>query len=319
MDLDGLRILVTRPAGRADDLMRAIAAAGGSSAHIPLLTVDALDSQRDAALWQHTEQTLRRLAHYRRVIAISVNAVHYGMRWIAAALQQSAVPHALQLPAHIAWYGIGAATLDELKRWGIEARGGAAGATSEALLALPELQTVRGEAILILRGVGGRETLASVLRERGAAVEYAECYRRSVPQLDAAQRQLLQRAAFDAVCVNSAETLRNLWHYLTIDQDNTAVDQDAPTMDQDAATINQNIATMDRYAARQQRPPNASPAATAPVLQRQYQRMALIVPSERVAQLAVSLGFVAVVEAANAGTAATLTALREINKQRIGR
>jgi uroporphyrinogen-III synthase len=283
MHLDGLRVLITRPAGRADDLLRAIAAAGGNPTHVALLTVSPLDAQNDAAVWQHTEYCIRRLPHYQRIIAISVNAVHHGMAWIAAAWpSQTDAPHALQLPPHLAWYGIGAATIAEFARTGIAARGGSAGATSEALLALPELRAVRGEAILILRGIGGRETLAGVLRERGASIDYAECYRRSAPQLDSGEQQLLLSAAFDAVCVNSAETLQNLWHYL-------------------------QLITLQSVALQ--------PTNTSMALQSQYQRMALIVPSERVAALAAKLGFLSIVTAANAGTAATLTALHDIIEQ----
>jgi len=48
-----------------------------------------------------------------------------------------------------------------------------------------------------------------------------------------------------------------------------------------------------------------------------YRGMALLVPSERVAQRAAELGFRSVVTAANAGTAATLTTLREIAKRKL--
>lgn len=201
-DLNGLRILVTRPRERADDLLAAIAAAGGRAVHVPLLAVEPLDALRDAEAWRATERKMRELARYRRVIAISVNAVHYGLQWLAA--------DDVVVPEQIEWYGIGAATAAEFARHGIAAHGGGAGATSEALLALPDLQNVRGESILILRGIGGREALADALRARGASVDYAECYRRCAPRLDAEQQALLRECAFDAVCVNSAETLRNL-------------------------------------------------------------------------------------------------------------
>jgi uroporphyrinogen-III synthase len=200
--LAGLRVLVTRPQGRADDLQRAIVAAGGSVEHVPMLAIEPLDALRDAAQWRATEDKLRHVARYRRVIAISVNAVHYGVPWLQS--------QAAGIADGIVWYGIGAATAAEFARFGIAAHGGGAGATSEALLALPDLQNVRGETILILRGIGGRETLAGALRERGAEVEYAECYRRAAPRFDEAARALLRRAGFDALCVNSAETLQHL-------------------------------------------------------------------------------------------------------------
>lgn len=204
MQLSGKRILITRPAGRADDLCAAIAAQGGSAVHIPLLGVAALDPVGDAALCAKTRAQIAALASYQRVIAISVNAVHFGVQWLAAQHDLTA------LPGGITWYGIGGATIAEFARNHIVARGGSVASSSEALLALPELQSVAGENILILRGIGGRETLAATLRARGAQVDYAECYRRVAPQLGAEHNAELQTAAFAAVCVNSAETLGNL-------------------------------------------------------------------------------------------------------------
>jgi uroporphyrinogen-III synthase len=266
-DLAGLRVLVTRPADRADDLLDAIAAAGGSAVHIPMLTITALDAQRDTLQWQHTTECFQRLANYRRIIAISVNAVHYGMAWIERCAAEKDLDAARN---NATWYGIGAATIAELAQRGIAARGGSAGATSEALLAAADLQNVRGEAILILRGVGGRETLAGVLRERDATVDYAECYRRSAPLLDADQSSVLRGAAFDAVSVNSAETLQNLADHLT------------------------PLQALEKYC-----------------------ELPLLVPSHRVAERAGELGFRRIANAANAGTAATLTALREIAKRNL--
>ena len=259
--LHGLRVLVTRPSGRADELLAAITAFGGRAEHIPLLAVTPLNELRDAASWQRTRQHVLELDRYQRVIAISVNAVHYGLQWI-----ENYWP---QLPWGIAWYGIGAATVAELARFDIIAHSGpvtsaAAPMNSEALLARPELQQLDGERILILRGVGGRETLAETLRERGARVDYAECYRRVEPELDAAAQRALREFAFDAVCVNSAETLMNLWQRLD------------------------------------------------PAARLQLQQCAVIVPSARVATLAGTLGLRRVCEAANAGTAATMTTLRDI-------
>ena len=49
---------------------------------------------------------------------------------------------------------------------------------SEGVLELSSLQNIEQEKILIWRGVGGRETLASVLRQRDAHVDYAELYER---------------------------------------------------------------------------------------------------------------------------------------------
>ena len=204
--LQALRVLVTRPQGRADALVAAIAARGAEVVHIPLLAVEPLHAQNDATICTAMTQRIRELDQYHRVIAISVNALHFGVPWIEK--------YWSSLPPHIVWYGIGAATLATYAEYGIAAHGGGAAMNSEALLALPDLQSLHGERILILRGVGGREQLAAVLRERGAQIDYAECYRRVEPVLDADQRAQLQGMAFDAICVNSNETLQNLWQCL---------------------------------------------------------------------------------------------------------
>jgi len=290
MSLAGLRVLVTRPADRAADLVRAIELAGGSAAHIPMLAVQPLDAQRDAPQWQHTDACFERLASYRRIIAISVNAVHYGLTWIEGlAWIERRAPENTAHAAASTWYGIGAATVAELAKWRIAARGGSAGATSEELLALPDLQNVRGETILILRGVGGRETLAGVLRERGAAVDYAECYRRTAPLLNEEQRRLLFAANFDAVSVNSAETLQNLAEQLSL---------------------------VERLVLAERRSLAGQQAAAVSTLER-YRAMPLLVPSARVAERAEALGFRYPAVAANAGTAATLSALQEIAKRKL--
>src|SRR5207237_459615 len=59
------------------------------------------------------------------------------------------------------------------------------GADSEAVLAAPELQQVAGKRVLIIRGDDGRPVLGESLTARGAKVEYAECYRRVRPNVDA--------------------------------------------------------------------------------------------------------------------------------------
>ena len=77
---------------------------------------------------------------------------------------------------------------------------------SESLLALPEMQAVGGQKILIFRGVGGRELLADELRARGADVRFAECYRRINPQQDASTLSgLWQNRQLHALVVTSSE------------------------------------------------------------------------------------------------------------------
>jgi Uroporphyrinogen-III synthase len=85
------------------------------------------------------------------------------------------------------------------------------GYNSEALLAMPELQQVEAQRILIVRGEGGREQLATTLRSRGAEVSYQEVYKRVIPDADnSLVVSLLERHRLDVITSTSVEALQNL-------------------------------------------------------------------------------------------------------------
>jgi uroporphyrinogen-III synthase len=78
-----------------------------------------------------------------------------------------------------------------------------------------EVQDLQGRSVVIFRGQGGREWLRTRLEARGARVEYAECYRRARPDVDAGR--LLARwqsGGIEAVSITSAEGLANLFEML---------------------------------------------------------------------------------------------------------
>src|SRR5438874_1776354 len=78
------------------------------------------------------------------------------------------------------------------------------------LLERTEMQHVAGKRVLIVRGEGGRELLGESLAARGALVEYAQCYRRVRPAIDAAPLLAAwRRGELDAVTVLSAQALDN--------------------------------------------------------------------------------------------------------------
>jgi uroporphyrinogen-III synthase len=82
---------------------------------------------------------------------------------------------------------------------------------TEALLACAEFNSVRGERIVVFRGIDGREQLAATLRSRGAIVDYAECYRRNRPRTDPkALIDAYSAGSLDAITISSAEGLANL-------------------------------------------------------------------------------------------------------------
>jgi len=193
------RVLVTRPAGAAADLLcAALRAAGYRVFHQPLIELHALAQPTPAQ-----RQILLGLDGYQHVIFISGNAVSYGMRWM-----EDFWP---QLPTGLHWYGVGAATANALARFGLAAATPGRDMSSEGLLALPALCSVHGERVLLVKGEGGRDALRQELTLRGATVDELACYQRSVPRLpDGELAARLAEWAIDVILISSGEGLANL-------------------------------------------------------------------------------------------------------------
>lgn len=196
--LRNLGIAITRPAGQAENLATLIRAQGGDPVLFPLIAIAPLE---DYAVF---EQQLLALEQYDWAIFISYNAVQHALPRLLAARGG--------LPSRPQFAAIGPATAAALTNFGVHA-------TlippdrydSESLLALPEMQHVVGQRIVIFRGVGGRDVLADTLTARGATVDYAECYRRINPQPDAGTLPLLwQRGKLQAAVVTSGEAMHSL-------------------------------------------------------------------------------------------------------------
>lgn len=202
MELAGKRILVTRPAKRADSWCGLLRAAGATVDHIPMLAIEPIDSGTPL---QAIKKLILDFDQFDRAVFVSQNAVRFGCDWLD--------DYWPQLPVGPRYYAIGAATARALAERGVDCERG--GDTmpdtmdSEALLALPELQRVAGERVLIFRGCGGRTLIGDTLAGRGARVDYCELYRRTLPGA-AAQQLAAYSARPDAIAVHSGETLANL-------------------------------------------------------------------------------------------------------------
>lgn len=191
-------VLVTRPSGQAAQLAASVAAAGYPVHRLPLLELQALET-----LAPEQRTLVLDLDHYQHVIFISGNAVRFGMHWI-----ESFWP---QLPVGLNWYAIGDATAAGLREYGIEAIAPSSPMTSEALLAVPQLQSVSGQRVLIIKGEGGRGTLARVLRQRGAQVAELACYHRCCPAIEAGEvAAKLSAWQVGMAMISSGEGLANL-------------------------------------------------------------------------------------------------------------
>jgi uroporphyrinogen-III synthase len=193
------RILVTRPAGDASDILCAALKMDGYEVFSqPLLVL-----QRLPQIPVVQCKMLLHLDRYQHVIFISSNAVHFGM-----ALIEDYWP---QLPVDLHWYAIGAATASKLERFGIKALTPESAMTSEGLLALSSLQNVRDQCVLIVKGQGGRDTLTQELTRRGALVDELPCYCRFPPEMSAGELAAnLTQWCIDVIMITSGEGLSNL-------------------------------------------------------------------------------------------------------------
>lgn len=189
-------IVITRPIGQAGKLSKLVQAAGGEVISFPLIEIAPLSN------YQAFEHTISSLHEYDWAIFISSNAVQNGMPFVSK----------LELPSSLKFAAIGPSSAAELSKFGIQN-------TlipkdrfdSESLLALPEMQTVKNQKVMIFRGIGGREVLADTLKSRGAEVNFAECYQRINPQQDLSQlKTFASTQSLDAIVVTSSEAMRNL-------------------------------------------------------------------------------------------------------------
>ncbi len=205
MSLSGRHVVVTRPAGQATHLAEALVAAGAHPLLFPVLAIFPLKD--NSAL---VEQIIR-LDHYQLAIFISPNAAHFGLTEVLSRRLW---------PAHLRVATVGQSSEAALHAHDLTGQEQhilcpQGRFDSEALLELPELQDMTGQHVIIFRGDGGRELLADTLRSRGAAVDYASCYRRTIPDIDATP--LLKRweaGELDAITLTSSEGLHNFHHLI---------------------------------------------------------------------------------------------------------
>jgi hydroxymethylbilane synthase len=189
------RVLVTRAAEHAGDLMNALRDAGFRPILVPAIAVDIDPSPGPL------DEAAERLATYRWVVVTSAN----GARAIIGAVHRAVTD-----PVGPAWAAVGPATSEVLEREGIavafrpdRSRAAALGAT---------LPIDRDDRVLVVRGDLADPGLGEALRDRGAVVDDVVAYRtREAPD---ESRGLLGAAIADApiaaVLFTSGSTVRGL-------------------------------------------------------------------------------------------------------------
>ncbi|OZB20224.1 MAG: uroporphyrinogen III synthase [Marinobacter sp. 34-60-7] len=195
--LRGRRVLICRPEPEASRLASAFEAVGASARTLPLMVREPLPETPEQ------RSILQDLDHYTHIIAVSP----FAARCLLAAIDRWWP----QIPTGVHWYGVGAGTAAEFQRHGLRPRMPANGWTSEALLALPSLQHLQHERVLLARGEHGRELIRDTLTQRGAQLTVLPLYRRYQPYYPSEQiNDIFCDFQPEVIVALSGETLNNL-------------------------------------------------------------------------------------------------------------
>ena len=211
--LAGLRVLITRPQGRGENLADYIQRRGGEVLCFPVIDITPPSS------FTGMDKILADVDQYDLLILVSVPGVQsLGRRLVEKELSLGSVPVAV----------VGSKTAEACQDFGIKVTycaGADAGLSansapnsemssamnSEGLLRELELFEKIGKKIAIFRGQDGRECLGSGLERGGAAVEYIESYRRSLTrQSFGPVVERWKKKPFNVVVITSVSILQGL-------------------------------------------------------------------------------------------------------------
>ena len=202
-------VLVTRPEGQAGPLCAAVATLGYRPLHVPLLAVSPIQ-----VLDAGQREIISSLEQYDHCLFVSSNAARFGLERLLA--------ERYRWPESVRCYAVGDSTADALRARGLAVITPGQEMTSEGLLALPLLESVSGQRVLIVKGEGGRTALRETLQARGAQVDELRCYRRSAPPNDPQLLPRLRDERIDYLLISSGEALENLMALLAAGESEAA-------------------------------------------------------------------------------------------------
>jgi len=196
LGLNGLRILNTRPAGQNQTLSQEIMTAGGIPVALPALVIEPTEET-----WL---QQLPDLTRIQQCVFISANAVKFFFTTLKK--------HGVAWPHSIKTIAIGPATAHALADWSIQVDTIPEVADSEHLLKLAELQHIEGQTLVLIKGIGGKMTIANTLLERGANSMALSVYRRVLPTCDAQEiGALWKHNLVDIILFTSQQAMQNIF------------------------------------------------------------------------------------------------------------
>lgn len=191
-------VVITRPLAQAIQMAAEVTALGRRAVVFPLLAISPVADPAELIA------ALSDLSVFSLVVFVSQNAIHAAFEHISA------------LPSHLKIAVMGQASRATLAEYGVTTNivspADESRADSETLLAAIDVNALRGQKVLIVRGNTGREWLADALEKHGVFVSKITAYQRTMPQLSDEQINTL-RALLNTQCdwmISSSEGLRNL-------------------------------------------------------------------------------------------------------------
>ena len=162
-------VVLTRPQADSERLSQTLQSEGFQTRVMPVMTIEAIPDAERALSPSLSDDAL--------CIFVSANAVRFGLPQLG--------PDLARCP-DLTVIAVGNKTRDTLVAEGIQAQVPFR-ADSEGLLAMPALSAPDARDVVIVKGEGGRELLASELTRRGARVTEWVCYRRCWPDVDVSE------------------------------------------------------------------------------------------------------------------------------------
>lgn len=211
-------VLLVRPEQPRDAFVDKLVGIGAQVFRYPVMEILPVSSGQPM---EAIKSQIMDFDHYQIAIFISRNAARFGLAWLD--------DYWPMLPVGVRYYAVGQSTGALLREHQIVVETPVETYDTEGLLALPSLQAVAGEKVLIFAGKGGRGTLAETLRQRGARVDRCELYERSGSSRFADEiNALLMQAKVDVVVAHSGELLEQL--FATVDVSNRHQLQTLPVL-----------------------------------------------------------------------------------------
>lgn len=203
------RILVTRPEGQNQPLLRELAKQGYETLALPLLKIAPFNTKDHASACEKIVEQVKRLQAYQHVVFVSTNAVHTAFDWINQYHQSP--------PTNLRWYPIGTATADALAEYVDKVEQAGVDMDSETLLLNPHLENIAGDKVLIFRGLGGRDFLRNNLQARGAKVDFCEIYERQFVRYPQGTLKKMLAEKLDLLLATSTQTIQAMLEQATIE------------------------------------------------------------------------------------------------------